>query len=139
MFIQNLKLPNLQSNLQILKDCTQYMIFFWITQLYTSLSIIGHLSFDLTDRYCYYMYHLTDSDLLKIISQSDVKHIMFFFMVHNATFNNISVISWQSVLLVEETGVPGDNHWPVASHWQTSLHNVVSSTPCHEWGSNLQL
>ena len=26
-------------------------------------------------------------------------------MVFNATFNNISVISWQSVLLVEETGV----------------------------------
>jgi hypothetical protein len=25
------------------------------------------------------------------------------FMVFNATFNNISVISWQSVLLVEET------------------------------------
>jgi len=24
----------------------------------------------------------------------------------NASFNNISVISWQSVLLVEETGVP---------------------------------
>jgi len=24
------------------------------------------------------------------------------------TFNNISVISWQSVLLVEETGVPGE-------------------------------
>jgi hypothetical protein len=28
-------------------------------------------------------------------------------MVSNATFNNISVISWQSVLLVEETKVPG--------------------------------
>jgi len=28
-------------------------------------------------------------------------------MVFNATFNNISVISWQSVLLVEETRVPG--------------------------------
>jgi hypothetical protein len=27
-------------------------------------------------------------------------------MVFNATFNNISVISWQSVLLVEETGGP---------------------------------
>jgi hypothetical protein len=27
-------------------------------------------------------------------------------MVLNATFNNISVISWRSVLLVEETGVP---------------------------------
>jgi hypothetical protein len=29
-------------------------------------------------------------------------------MVFNATFNNISNISWQSVLLVEETGVPGE-------------------------------
>jgi len=27
-------------------------------------------------------------------------------MVINATFNNISVISWRSVLLVEETGYP---------------------------------
>jgi hypothetical protein len=27
-------------------------------------------------------------------------------MVFNATFNNISVLSWLSVLLVEETGVP---------------------------------
>jgi hypothetical protein len=31
------------------------------------------------------------------------------FMVFNATFNNISVIAWRSVLLVEETGVPGEN------------------------------
>ena len=31
-------------------------------------------------------------------------------MVFNATFNNISVISWQSVLLMEETWVCGDNH-----------------------------
>ena len=34
----------------------------------------------------------------------------FEFIVFNATFNNISVILWQSVLLVEETGVPGENH-----------------------------
>jgi hypothetical protein len=34
----------------------------------------------------------------------------------NATFNNISVISWQSVLLVKETEVPGENHQPAASH-----------------------
>jgi hypothetical protein len=33
-------------------------------------------------------------------------------MVFNATFNNISVITWQSVLLVEENG---ENHRPVAS------------------------
>jgi hypothetical protein len=37
-------------------------------------------------------------------------------MVLNATFKNISAILWQSVLLVEETGVPGENHRPVASH-----------------------
>ena len=52
-------------------------------------------------------------------------------MVFNATCNNISVISWHSVSLLEETGVPGKNHQPVASHWQTLLHNVVSSTPHH--------
>ena len=34
---------------------------------------------------------------------------MVWFMVFNATFNNISVISWQSVLLVEETGVLEEN------------------------------
>jgi len=38
------------------------------------------------------------------------------FIVSTATFNNISVISWWSVLLVEETEVPGENHRPVASH-----------------------
>ena len=30
--------------------------------------------------------------------------------VFNANFNNISVTSWQSALLVEGTGVPGENH-----------------------------
>jgi len=44
--------------------------------------------------------------------------------VSNATFNNISIISLQSVLLVEETGVPGENHRP------------VSSTPFHQRDSN---
>ena len=34
-------------------------------------------------------------------------------MVFNATFNNILVISWQTVLLVEETG---ENHRPTTSH-----------------------
>jgi hypothetical protein len=40
-------------------------------------------------------------------------------MVFNATFNIISV------LLVEETRGPGENHRPVASHWQTLSLNVV--------------
>ena len=46
-------------------------------------------------------------------------------MVFNVNFNNISVISWRSVLLVEETRVPGENHQPAASHWQTLSHNVI--------------
>jgi hypothetical protein len=40
-------------------------------------------------------------------------------MVFNVTFNNISAISWRSVLLVVCTNVSGENHRPVGSHWQT--------------------
>jgi hypothetical protein len=32
------------------------------------------------------------------------------FLVFNATFNNISAISWRPVLVVEEAGVPGEDH-----------------------------
>ena len=60
-------------------------------------------------------------------------------MVFNTTFNNISVISWQSVVLMEETRVPGENYKPAVSHWQTLSHKVVPSTPCHEWDFNSQL
>jgi len=42
---------------------------------------------------------------------SSVRHIVL-----KATFNSISDISWWSVLLVEETGVPGENYRHVASH-----------------------
>jgi hypothetical protein len=51
------------------------------------------------------------SDLSNIYKNPIVFILLgFWFMVFNATFNNISVISWQSVLLVEETRVPGENH-----------------------------
>ena len=46
-------------------------------------------------------------------------------MVFNATFNNISDISWRSVLLVEETGVTGENHRPVTSHMMSYLEHLV--------------
>ena len=60
------------------------------------------------------------------IVESDIKHhkpnfdeclfvCLFCLMVYNTTFNNISVVSWWSVLLVEETGGP----------WQTLSHNVL--------------
>jgi hypothetical protein len=46
---------------------------------------------------------------------------------------------WKSVLLVEETGEPGENHRPVTIHLHTLSHNVVSSIFHHERGSNTQL
>jgi len=44
-------------------------------------------------------------------------------MVFKATFNNISAISWRSVILVEKIGLPGGNRRPAASHWQ--LHSII--------------
>ena len=56
----------------------------------------------------------------KIYRMLSVEHnaqiLVLWFMVFNATFSDISVISGRPVLLVEETGVPGENHRPVASH-----------------------
>jgi hypothetical protein len=54
-------------------------------------------------------------------------------MVFNATFPNISVISWRPVLLIQETE---GHHRPATSHGQTLLHNVVSSIPRHQRDSN---
>ena len=51
-------------------------------------------------------------------------HVLGKGVMFDTTFNNISVISWPSVLLMEETG---QNHQP-ASHWQTLSNNGVSST-----------
>jgi len=44
-------------------------------------------------------------------------------MMFNATFNNISVMSWWSVVLMEETGIPRESHRPGASQWQTLSHS----------------
>ena len=57
---------------------------------------------------------------------------LVWFMVVNATFNNILVISWQSVLLVEDLEKTTD-----LPHITNKLYhiNVVLSTPCHERGS----
>jgi hypothetical protein len=67
-----------------------------------------------------------------MLSKGCIIHTKFvcliWFMVFNATVNNISVISWQSVLLVDETEVPGENHWHVASHWQVYLIICIEYT-----------
>ena len=41
----------------------------------------------------------------------------FEFFVLNATFSNISAISWRPVLVVKEDGVPGENNRSWASNW----------------------
>jgi len=46
-------------------------------------------------------------------------------MVLIATFNNISVISWRPVLLVDKIEVPGENHRPTASQRDSNSHSNV--------------
>ena len=46
-------------------------------------------------------------------------------MVLNATFINISVIFWWSVLLVEEIGVPGENHTDLPQVRQNFYHIML--------------
>ena len=60
-----------------------------------------------------YMHYLLKVCLRPPLSMSS---IMVWFMVFNDTSNNISVISRRSFVLVEETGVPGENHRTVASY-----------------------
>jgi hypothetical protein len=55
---------------------------------------------------------------------SSTRHERVMIMMFNATFNNISVISWRSVLLVGETRVPGENHWSVARH-PYQFHHIM--------------
>jgi hypothetical protein len=49
-------------------------------------------------------------NVFSVVSQKKRNFWVGYFMVFNATFNNISVITWWSVLLMEETRVPGENH-----------------------------
>ena len=56
----------------------------------------------------------------------------------NSTFDNIPVIPWRSVLLVEKTGVPDENHRTAEHHWHTLSHDLVSSAHPHERDSNSQ-
>jgi hypothetical protein len=60
-------------------------------------------------------------------------------MVFNATFYDISVILWRSVLLVEKTEYPEKTTNLLQVNDKLLSRNVVSSTPRHERGSNSQL
>ena len=79
------------------------------------------------------------STLLRYIQHWCINMLGLWVMVFNPTFNDILVTSLWSVLLVEETGVTGEDHRPDASHWQFLSHNVVSSTPRHDRNLNSPL
>jgi len=46
-------------------------------------------------------------------------------MVFNATFNNSAVIQWQSILLVEETGVSLDKTTDMSQSTDKLYHKVL--------------
>jgi len=53
---------------------------------------------------------------MKWVYFKTINSLMFGWLkVLSIIFNNISVILWPSVLLVEETGVPGENNRPATS------------------------
>jgi hypothetical protein len=59
------------------------------------------------------------------------------FMVFNLTFNNISFISWRSVLLMEETRVPGEYHRPV-DHMVVGFTTTYAISAYHHWYSKFE-
>ena len=66
----------------------------------------------------------TGNIVINLINTTIIQHVnlvwsRFRVMMFNATFNNISVILWRSVVLVEEIRVPEENHRPIANHCQS--------------------
>jgi hypothetical protein len=53
--------------------------------------------------------------IIRLISSSSSIRNIFLDFLYIA--RNISAISWRPVLVVEEAGVPGENHRPWASNW----------------------
>ena len=71
--------------------------------------------------------------LIHKLSKSDMNWLQGIFLKNMKYIGNIGIvrillskvcISWRSVLLVEETGVPGENRRPVANLWQSLSHMV---------------
>jgi hypothetical protein len=48
----------------------------------------------------------------------------------NATFSNISAISWRPVLVLEEAGVPGENHRPWSGQAIGKLYHLRLRVEC---------
>jgi hypothetical protein len=67
--------------------------------------------------------HLEKKYCQFILSHVNIFYLIFVvdFLCFNATFSNISAISWRPVLVVEEAGVPGENHRPTGKLYHLRL------------------
>ena len=105
---------------------------FWWQNLWYLFCFVLHLYLLFCCCLFYYLYSMASSRIQVFI-------IGLWLGLWCLIFNNISVISWRSVFLVEETGIPGENHRPAPSHWQTLWHKVVSSIPRRQRDSKSNL
>ena len=93
-------------------------------------SLLLHTCFTVFSNGILYLFNKMNGSLITFqtdIRKVELTKVCLFacLMVFNATFNNISVKSLRSVLLVEETGGPWENHWPVASHFNKLYHIML--------------
>jgi hypothetical protein len=80
-----------------------------------------------------------DTNLIYIVvSFHWMANWLVWFMVFYATFNNFSVISWRSVLFVEETRGPGENPRPTARHIEDERTSNFFARFSVYWG-NIQM
>jgi hypothetical protein len=80
------------------------VVFYMLQNIYFIYLVLNAIPLTL-DRYLLIVHNGLRFDLILIL------------IVFNATFSNTSAISWRPVLVVEEAGVPGENHRPWASNW----------------------
>jgi hypothetical protein len=124
-----IKVISLQEHLQNLFIVTSFSVYCFLCRrkLDCNLSLTSLFSFPKVDKigrsltwgvFIHSVISLLQNFVLKNTSGYD------WVILLNITFNNISVISWRSVLLVEETGVSRENHRLATSHWQT-LHHIM--------------
>jgi hypothetical protein len=77
---------------------------------------------------CVYFYTVSDLNIESGRQCTKLLNYTKSVLTWGVMVNNITVISWWSDSLVEETEAPGENHRPVVSHSQALSYNLVLST-----------